>query len=225
MRYDALLLDADNTLLDFSRAEREAFTATCAHFSLPPRADRCARYSAVNERYWKLLEQKQITRDRLVVRRFEELFAEEGLSVDAAAFDRFYREQLGNYAFCIEGARELLQALYPLLPLYVVTNGVASIQYRRLKDSGLLPYLRRVFVSEELGADKPSPAFFEPVLHEVGAERSRLLICGDSPSSDIRGGRLCGIDTCLFDPSERYPDTDSTYTIRTLAALLPIVTG
>ena len=106
-----------------------------------------------------------------------------------------------------------------------MSSPAVSHHLRVLKDSGLLPYLRRVFVSEELGADKPSPAFFEPVLHEVGVERSRLLICGDSPSSDIRGGRLCGIDTCLFDPSERYPDTDSTYTIRTLAALLPIVTG
>ena len=224
MRYDAILFDADDTLLDFERSEEEAFAEIAAEFALPANPNRYARYHAINKEYWKMSERGEITVDRLTVARFETLFAEEGLEVDCARFNDRYRAALGNYAFKIEGAEELLQELYLLCPLYLVTNGLKVIQERRLRDSGLAPYFRAVFTSEEIGANKPQPEFFGPVLRAIGvSDPRRLLICGDSMTSDIRGGNLAGMDTCWFDPHGGTASEPYTYRIERLCELLPLV--
>lgn len=226
MRYDALLLDADDTLLDFTKSEEAAFSKVARQFGLPEDAARYSRYHAINACFWKRLERGEIDVEQLTVRRFEELFAAEGVQVDCVAFNREYRASLADYAFTVDGAVETVRALAPRIPLYIVTNGLKAVQTRRLHDSGLFPYFRGVFTSEELGVSKPHPAFFEAVLTAIGVtDRRRVLICGDSLTSDIRGGKQAGIDTCWYCPHGRAEGEgeDRTYTIsdlRELPALL-----
>ena len=124
---------------------------------------------------------------------------------------------LSTKGFMLDGALELLTELSKTYAIYIITNGSASVQHVRLADSGMLPLVRNVFISEEVGADKPSTVFFDRVLEAIGnPDKREILIIGDSLSSDIRGGINVGIDTCWYAPSgEIAPaDTQPTVTVR-----------
>ena len=70
-----LFLDMDDTILDFKKAEYFAIRKTLTDAGLDPTDEVCARYSQINEGYWKRLERKEVTRDQLQVGRFADLFA------------------------------------------------------------------------------------------------------------------------------------------------------
>ena len=143
--------------------------------------------------------------------------------VDAVDFNNRYMNTLGTRGFVLPGAVECVRTLSERYRIHLITNGTASVQHTRLADSGLLPYIDGVFISQEVGADKPSPVFFDTVLHAIGdPDRSQLLIVGDSPTSDIRGGMLSGIDTCWYMPQEiQLPDgIEATFRVHSYEELL-----
>lgn len=202
--YDAVLLDADGTLLDFDQAEQQAFFETCSAFGLPAGADSYARYRRINQQFWQMLERGEVTKEQLVVRRFEQFLAQAGSRQDPEAFNRAYLANLAHGHALIGGALPLLQALKGQCKLAIVTNGVAATQYPRLRQSGIFPYFDAVIVSEEAGVQKPDPAFFALALERCGCpDPARALVVGDSVSADICGANLAGIDACWFNPDGR----------------------
>lgn len=204
MAYTTLLMDADETLLDFKRSEGFALSSTLERYGHTMTADIQHAYHEINRLLWQQLERGLLMRARLKVQRFEELFAYMGVDgIDAATFNNEYMQTLGTRGFMLDGALDLLKELSASYDIHIITNGTASVQHTRLADSGMLAYVKHVFISEEVGADKPSPRFFEHVLQALGQPDKRdLLIIGDSPTSDIRGGMLSGIDTCWFNPDK-----------------------
>lgn len=199
-RYEFLLFDADNTLLDFDANEAVAIRTTLEHFGVEPTEEVVRLYSGINRRFWKLYDEGMLTQAQVLTQRFDTLFAELGRSCNAQTVEDFYRIQLGLGHQVIPGARELLEELKGRFRLIMVSNGVASTQYPRLRQSGLDQYFEKVFISEEVGFHKPEKGFFDYVFgHVPGIERERALIIGDSLSSDIRGGMNAGIDTCYYD--------------------------
>ncbi len=227
MTYTTLLMDADETLLDFCRSEGFALSDTLAKYGIDMTADIQNAYHEINRLLWQQLERGEILRKRLKVQRFEELFEFIGaVGIDAAAFNEQYMQTLGTRGFLLDGALELVQVLSQRYRICIITNGTASVQHTRLADSGLLPFLNGVFISQEIGADKPSPVFFDAVLSALGNPDKRdLLIIGDSLTSDIRGGMLSGIDTCWFAPHGDLPVSDitPTYTVRSFKELLSLL--
>ncbi len=221
--YTTLLMDADETLLDFCRSEGFALNDTLSRYGIAMTDAIQETYHEINRLLWQQLERGEIVRERLKVQRFEELFATIGANdIDAAVFNAQYMQTLGTRGFVLDGAVELVRDLSKTYRLCIITNGTASVQHTRLADSGLLPYIHRVFISQEIGADKPSPAFFEAVLSALDhPDRSELLVIGDSLTSDIRGGILSGIDTCWYAPSGQQapPEIQPTYTVRSFEAL------
>jgi len=201
-RYTMLLMDADETLLDFRRSEGYALETTLASHGVAMTPAMHDTYHEINRQLWQQLETGTLTRARLKVQRFEEFFKAIGVfGIDAAAFNDAYMAAIGTKGFMLDGALDLLKDLSARYPVYIITNGTASVQHTRLADSGMLPFVKDVFISEEVGADKPSPQFFDHVLNAVGnPDKSELLIIGDSPTSDIRGGNLSEIDTCWYNP-------------------------
>jgi len=200
--YTTLLMDADETLLDFCKSEAFALEATFLRYGLCYEPSVRERYHEINRVLWQQLERGEIARERLKVRRFEQLFEFCGITgVDAAGFNADYMRCLGTRGFMLPGALDLLQALSLRYEIYIITNGSASVQHTRLADSGMLPFVKQVFISEEIGADKPSPLFFDYVTdHVTCRDKKAMLVIGDSLTSDIRGGRLAGIDTCWYNP-------------------------
>lgn len=196
-----IFFDLDNTLLDFNKSERAAITETLLHFDISPREDILKLYSSLNLAQWKLLEAGLTTRSQLKVKRFENLFDELGAAVCAADAAKYYEARLSRGHFFIDGAQELLQSLSKIAALYLVTNGSAIVQRGRLKSAGIEKYFDMIFISEEIGFNKPDAAFFDVCFSRiVDFDKSSAVIIGDSLSSDIQGGINAGIQTVWFNP-------------------------
>lgn len=226
-RYSLVLLDADGTLFDFARAERQAYTLTAREFGFPEDDETYQVYSAINERLWKKLERGEVDKDQLVLRRFAELLVCLGVEdEDPAHINDRYRHNLGEGAFLLPGAEEVCRALAPHCRLVLATNGITWTQNRRLARSAIAPYIQALVASESGGADKPDPRFFAYLDSQVGpVDKSATLMVGDRLEADILGGARFGVDTCWYNPRglPAAGEVLPTYTIRALEELPGIV--
>ena len=162
-----VFLDTDDTLLDFHMSERAAITESFLRFGLTPTDGLIARYSAVNKATWERMERGEITRDRVLIERFEILFGEIGADIDPQTFENTYQVLLGQHAYPIAGVMELLAYLRPKYRLYIVSNGVAATQDSRLRAAGLTPWFDDIFISERVGFHKPEKAFFDVCFAQI----------------------------------------------------------
>ena len=225
-RYKTVLFDADNTLFDFTLAEREAIALTMREFGIEPSEARIALYSSINDEMWKRLERGEITKEALRVARFSDFLKEIGVTADATTMADSYVAALSLQSHPIKGALELVGALKPHCRLYIVTNGIASVQHRRFAASVFKPYFDGLFISEEIGFEKPHAAFFEAVARAIpGFDAATTLMVGDSLTSDIAGGVAAGLDTCWYNPrgAENSRKLPITYTVSTIEEILPLV--
>jgi len=203
-----ILLDLDDTLLDFRTAEKQALSKTLRRFGIEPTEERLARYSEINAQHWKMLERGEVTRSELRVRRYRVFLEELGVSsCEPAEVARQYEAQLRQEYAVLPGAMELLEALRPYYRLYAVTNGSTENQKGRLKGSGVGAYFDEVFISQEVGHDKPSKEYFDHCFaHIPDFRKEETVIVGDSLSSDITGGSNAGIATIWFAPNGQESD-------------------
>lgn len=218
----AVFFDLDDTLLDFTRAEAAALSRALTERGLPASPAVLERYHVLNQRQWELLEEGVLTRDQVLTRRFELLFRELGVDASPKEVCDCYEDYLGEGHFFVPGALKLLEALFPRYALYLASNGAAAVQRRRLKSAGIGPYFRGIFISEEVGYDKPRRAFFDRCFAALpGIPREETLMVGDSLTSDIRGGRDAGLRTCWFNPRNKpqRPDIRPDYAIAALDRL------
>ena len=196
--YRHLLFDIDNTLLDFTRAEHDAMLDALRRFGFPADERIISVYSRINDEHWKLLERGLIDRATLLWRRFEVLGEVEGLvGMDPRAFSDAYVSALSQKSYLMDGALEICTRLAKVYPLYGITNGNAVVQHGRFDPSPLRPLFKANFISEEIGAAKPSQDYFDIVCRNVpDLDPAHTLLIGDSLSSDIAGGIRWGTDTC-----------------------------
>lgn len=199
-----VLLDLDDTLLDFHKAERIAISKTFVHFGIEPEEPLISRYSEINLEQWKRLERGEIDREQVLVGRFQILFDGLGLDCSSREAKNTYEKFLSQGHYFIPGAESLLEALREEYRLFICSNGTAVVQEGRLKSAGIGPYFEEIFISEEIGYNKPSAAFFERCFERIPDFcRERTAIIGDSLTSDILGGVNAGIKTCWFNPQGR----------------------
>lgn len=220
--FEFLLLDMDDTILDFKKAEEVALKKTLESFSLMPTPEVCARYSAINQGYWEMLERKEITRQRLKVQRFEDLFREYGILIDSELCAKRYVENLAQGHYFMPGAEEALVGLSKKYKLYLVSNGATDVQKSRLGSAGIEKYFQKVFISQEVGVDKPDKLFFERCFAQIpDFDRQKAIIVGDSLTSDILGGRNAGITTCWVNANKKPARSDipADYEIQALSQL------
>ncbi len=192
-----LFIDLDDTILDFHKAEHLALSKTLQSFGLEPTQDVLALYSRINKAFWERLERKELTREELLIGRFQELIARTGIDTQAEKCARTYEENLSQGHFFIPGAPEALEVLSQKYKLYLASNGTARIQAGRLKSANISHYFEGIFISQEIGANKPDKAYFDACFARIsGFDPKRAMIVGDSLSSDILGGIQAGIATC-----------------------------
>lgn len=208
-----ILFDLDDTLFDFHRAEAAALSETLRRLGLLVTDAVLARYSGINREQWELLERGLLTREQVLLRRYALLFAETGIDRKPEDAQALYEVLLSEQHMLIPGAEAVLAALKPRYRLCAVSNGTASIQHRRLRESGLEGYFSGIFISQELGADKPSPVFYDrcfasPVLQ--GVPREDCIAVGDSLTSDILGAANAGIRSVWYNPKRKSPVTGIT---------------
>lgn len=223
-RYAVYFLDADETLFDFRRAEREALRKVFGAHGFFFDEGVLNQYRDISESLWRQLERGEVTKEQLQVERFVRLFAERNLRADPADVGaREYPDALSEGNFLLPDALEVCRELSRTSALYLTTNGITRVQKRRLRESEIAPYISGIFVSEEAGAAKPQKAYFDYVFAKTGwPDRSRVLIVGDSLTSDIAGGANAGVDSCWLNP-EGKPLTGNavpTWEIASLRELL-----
>ncbi len=221
--YQWLLFDADGTLFDYDRAETKALEGTFRDFNLPFLAEHSAAYQKINQQVWLDFENGQITAAALRVARFERLFAAIQIQVEPEKFSLRYLQNLAAASDLINGAEETVRQLKEIYHLALITNGLMDVQRPRLAFSAIADCFEAVAISEELGAAKPDPHYFDLLFEKIGwPARDTALVIGDSLSSDIQGGINYGLDTCWFNPKEkpRNPNLPVTYEIRKLEELL-----
>ncbi len=220
-RFDAVLCDADDTLLDFKRAMRYAVVEAARALGITKSDDEIvSKYAEVTRIIWSKLERGEITRAELNHIRFRLLGEMLGEAFDYERMNDTYIEYMRGTRFVIDGAIELLNGLRARgIKVYIITNSFTRVASERLK--AIADYADGAFISEEVGYDKPRAEFFERVLESVGSpDKSRTLVFGDSETSDVAGGRNSGLWTCLY--GER-ADTAADFSVKSLCELLDIV--
>ena len=188
---NTILWDVDGTLLDFTAAEKAAIKTLFREFNLGQCSDEMIkRYSETNKTYWQRLERGEITKHEVLVGRFKEFFKSEGLDSSVAEdFNSLYQIYLGDTIVYHDDSLEIVKSLQGRVRQYVVSNGTVEAQLKKLRLSGLGELMDGIFLSEHIGVEKPNIEFFDRVFEEIGsADRSSILIAGDSLTSDIQGG-------------------------------------
>lgn len=203
-----LFLDLDDTILDFHKAERIALGKTFRGFGLEPTEEVMARYSRINKDHWEALERKALTREQVLVGRFAVLFGEYGIAVDPVLCARTYENNLSIGHYFLPGAYEAVEALSKKYKLYLASNGTAKVQAGRLASANISRFFQEIFVSQEIGANKPDILYFQRCFERIpGFDPKRAMMVGDSLSSDILGGIQAGMKTCWVNPAGKpYPE-------------------
>lgn len=203
-KYTTILFDADDTLLDFKKAEHCALVKVLTLFNIPATKEVTDRYSQINSSLWREFEDGKITKEDIKNERYTRLFAEFGFTCEVTTrqVNDTYLEFLGEGGFLIDGAFEFCKKLKNEgYKLYIITNGVAHTQANRLNKSGLSAFFDDVFVSETVGSQKPLPEFFNHVFSVLDEkDKSKILVVGDSLGSDIQGANNVGLDCVWFNP-------------------------
>ncbi len=226
-----VLWDVDGTLLDFHAAEKVALETLFEKFELGKLTEEMLhRYMQINDRRWKQLEQGELNREQVLIGRYEEFFEGEGITATpaildaiaadgpssspaakapdvssltalAAVFNTAYQSALGDTIVYRDNCYELIDGLRGQVKQYVTSNGSTVAQEKKLEKSQLGKLMDGVFISEQVGAEKPSKEFFDHVFSVVGEDhRNDAIIIGDSLTSDIAGGINAGIQTCWYNP-------------------------
>lgn len=198
----AVLWDIDGTLLNFKKAQYEALYKCFGYFNEYLNDEMVNDYDHINHGYWLMLEKGEIEKSVLLVKRFEDFFSKYGININPAEFNKMYQVELGNtYVFNDNGYETVVRLKDMGIAQFAVTNGTKVAQNGKLKGSGLDKLLDEIFISEDIGFEKPDKRFFEPViskLNEYGIDKEECVIVGDSESSDIQGGINAGIRTVHY---------------------------
>ena len=224
MTYKFLLFDLDHTLLDFDAAEDVALSHLLKEEGVTDIQAYKDYYVPMNKALWKDLEQKKITKSDLVNTRFSKLFEHFGIEKDGTYLANRYQFYLAQQGQVFSGAIELLDNLIERgYELYAATNGITAIQTGRLEQSGIAPFFKEIFISEQLHTQKPDAAFYEKIGARIpNFNKNHALMIGDSLSADIQGGNNAGIDTIWYNPHhlENKSLAQPTYEVDSYQALL-----
>ena len=224
MTYKFLLFDLDHTLLDFDTSEDVALTQLLKEEGVADIQAYKDYYVPMNKSLWKDLELKKITKKELVNTRFSKLFSHFGIEKDGVYLAEHYQFYLAQQGQVFSGAMELLDSLIDRgYELYAATNGITTIQTGRLEQSGIAPFFKEIFISEQLHTQKPDAAFYEKIGARIpNFNKNHALMIGDSLSADIQGGNNAGIDTIWYNPHrlENHTQAQPTYVVHSYKDLL-----
>lgn len=223
--YKYILLDIDNTLLDFCKIEKQAMTITLERYGID--VSFVKRLSEITDSLWRMVERRELTPEILKIRRFEIFFKEfgiNGISTEKIAED--YLNETTKHIYEFEASYDFCKKLFDMgKELYIVTNGIDFIQEAKISKASFRHFIKKAYISGKIGFYKPDKCFFDYVINDIGAKREDCLIIGDSLTSDILGGVNSGIDTCWFNlfNKKNTKEYSPTYTVTNINDVIDII--
>ncbi len=213
----AVLLDVDNTLLDFDLGAKQAAKEIFDGLGLEYPEDLHTVFTRINNALWQNIEKGILTKEQLYEIRWQLIFDELGVKANGREFESLFRERLKESAIPVDGVLELVKYLSGKYTLCIASNGPYGQQIRRLKKAGLYGYIKHFFVSERIGAPKPGREFFEHCLKELSPiKREEVIMIGDSLTADISGAAAFGMKSCYFTRGQRAEKSPADYTVAEL---------
>ncbi|MDC7237537.1 MAG: YjjG family noncanonical pyrimidine nucleotidase [Sphaerochaetaceae bacterium] len=226
MKYKHLLFDADNTLFDFSQGEIETFKELGHKYNFEVTKSLMEDYHRINKACWKAYEEGTLSQDKLRVLRFENFINYFNFNIDPIEMEKDFTSILSNQSHLIKDTHFVLEQLSKQgYDIQLITNGLVEAQYGRLKVTDIEKYFSNIFISGEMGCQKPDVEYFDIVLDSIKAKKDECLVIGDRLESDILGAMKSNLDSVWLNiknkdlPNEFTP----TYVITDLASLLDIL--
>lgn len=203
-----VFFDLDHTLWDFEKNAIEALDELYQFHQLGAKGVKSfevfyQKYAQINNKMWELYRNGEIDKHSLRTRRFEDTFRELGVKEDEIPRDLWehYLRITPEKTNLIPGARSLLDTLHNKgIKMHIITNGFAETQKRKLIASGLDMYFEHLFISEEIGFQKPMPQIFLKALEVSGALAENSIYIGDHPEADVQGGINAGLPVIFYNP-------------------------
>ena len=197
--YTHILFDADNTLLDFTKAEKTALEQTFQKLGITLDTYTYNLYVEINHRAWQEYEAGKIESGDIPHKRFYELIQAADLRLDVDSVSQMYQSFLGEQTWLEPYAQEICEYWSKKASISIITNGFKETQEKRIKASKIWPYVSHLIISEVIGVTKPDPAFFSRTFEIINCSNpGAALVVGDSLSSDILGAMNAGIDCCWY---------------------------
>lgn len=223
--YDIILMDLDNTILDFDVAEKDSFRKIIESTGLNYTDELLQQYKKINRSLWNRLEQGKLSKEVVLNTRFSEFFKLYDIQVDGRNIEKRYRFYLDNSSSLIHNAEYTLTELKIIgKKIYSASNGVYSTQIKRLSNAGIIHLFDGHFISDKIKYEKPSPYFFDFCIKNIcGVPDSSIIMVGDSPTSDVQGAVNAGIDSCFYQHNKSVECAYAKYTIHDISELLDIV--
>lgn len=223
MRYTDIFLDLDDTLIDTAENTRVTVSEIYEDYNLgnyfPSFDDFYTIYYANVSRLWELYSHGRISKKTLQRERFvgalsmvEEISEEQALAINDDFIARVMEKGI-----LIEGAKDLLDYLYPKYKIHILSNGFTEMQYKKMDSAGLSSYFDKIILSDKVGINKPHPDIFTYALDEVQKDKKEVIMIGDNVVNDIQGAYNCEIDQIWFNPEDLSPgNIKPTYTVKKL---------
>lgn len=225
--YKYILWDIDDTLIDFKQSEAHALRQCFNEYDIEVSDEQLAVYSEINQGYWRQLEEGLVEKKSMLNQRFDDFLSYlKAPHVSGAEINKRYQEALGDHVEMFPDAYDLCKELSKIKKQYVVTNGTIVAQNKKLKNTGLIEFFDKIFISDEIGFQKPDVRFFNHCFKEIPDFNLReAIIIGDSLSSDMKGAMNAGIDSCWFNPRkvDNKNQIDTTFEISHLSELRDII--
>jgi putative hydrolase of the HAD superfamily len=205
-KYRHLFFDLDHTLWDFATNERltlnELFDKYDLRHYFKSFNEFYERYVPINTSLWEKYRNWEIRKIDLSIGRFHQTFQTAGLdNIEMAElFSNEFVATNSQKTNVVPFTFDLLEYLKPHYTMHIITNGFTESQKVKLERSGLKPYFKKVFISEEIGVQKPKKGFFEYALKSCNAKKTESLVIGDSLEIDILGAKNFGLDHVYYNP-------------------------
>ncbi len=195
----AVLIDIDNTLLDFHKCSKEAMCLAAKDFHIDFPENYFEIFNGINNSLWEKIERGELDRQGLFKIRWNLIFEAMGINADGEEFEELFREYIKSSAIPVDGAEEILEYLSEKYYVCTASNSELAQQEKRLRKAGMLPFIKKIFTSEEIGFAKPSKGFFEACKNGLPTfEKEEIILIGDSITADINGAKVYGFRTCWF---------------------------
>lgn len=221
--YEFILWDIDDTLIDFKASEAHAIRQCFKKYNIEVSDEELAIYSEINRQYWLKLEVGEVEKESMLNQRFDDFLLVLGVThVVGTEINSMYQEALGDHVEMFPGAYDLCKELHGVKKQYVVTNGTITAQNKKLKHTGLGEFFDQIFISDEVGYQKPDVRFFHHCFRAIpNFDPSKAIIIGDSLTSDMKGAQNVGIDSCWFNPRnlKNHSGVKCTYEINKLTEI------